>query len=273
MPAGHVLRGVLDHVHHHARRRARAHHPFLLRDVLLEDVVLDGPAQLFLRHALLLGYRDIGAEREDRAGVDGHAGGDAVERDPAEEDLEILQGGDGDSFLPHLAARHRMVGVVAHQGRHVEGRAQAGHAVLQQVFEPLVGVLRRSESGELAHGPQAPPVHARLRSPRVRELPRKPQVALVLLDVRVAGVAGVGRRQQVGDGDAGIGLEPGLAHRALLRRARQVRPAPLFLGCPEAVLGLHDREITWVWERRDLTGGWAYARRLHRTLAAADASP
>src|SRR3981189_1292701 len=90
---------------------------------------------------------------------------------------------------PFPTPRDRMVGVVAHQGRLVEGRSQAGHAVLQQVLEALVRVLRRSESGELAHRPQPPPVHARLRPPRVGELPRKPQRALVPLDVRVTGVA------------------------------------------------------------------------------------
>ena len=48
IPARHVLRRVLDHVHHDARRRPRSDHPFLLRDVLLQDIILDGPAQFLL---------------------------------------------------------------------------------------------------------------------------------------------------------------------------------------------------------------------------------
>src|SRR3989441_46702 len=119
-------------------RRPGPDHPLLLGDVLLEDVVLDGPTELVLRDPLLLRDRDVRAEREDRAGVDGHAGGDPVERDSAEEHLEVLQRGDGDALPPHFAARHRVVGVVAHQGRHVEGGAQAGHAVLEQVLEALI---------------------------------------------------------------------------------------------------------------------------------------
>ena len=52
-----------------------------------------------------------------------------------------------------------VVGVVAHQGRHVEGGREPGLAVVEQVVEALVGLLDGAEAGELAHRPQPPPVH------------------------------------------------------------------------------------------------------------------
>ena len=39
---------------------------------------------------------------------------------PVEERLDVVERVDGDAFAPDLAQRARIVGVVAHQGRHVE---------------------------------------------------------------------------------------------------------------------------------------------------------
>src|ERR1700757_1114511 len=44
-----------------------------------------------------------------------------------------------------------MIGVVAHQGGEVERDGQPAAAVLEQIFVALVGLLRRSEAGELPH--------------------------------------------------------------------------------------------------------------------------
>ncbi len=63
-----------------------------------------------------------------------------------------------------------MVGVIAHQGRHVEGDREPRLAVVEQVVEALVGLLDRAEAGELAHRPEPPPVHRLIRPPREREL-------------------------------------------------------------------------------------------------------
>ena len=51
---------------------------------------------------------------------------------------------------------------------------QAGLAVVEQVAEALVGLLRRPEARELAHRPQPPAVHARVHAARERELARQP---------------------------------------------------------------------------------------------------
>ena len=71
-----------------------------------------------------------------------------------------------------------MVGVVAHQRRHVERGREAGLAVVEQVAEALVGLLGRAEAGELAHRPQPPPVHRRVDAAGERVLAGVADVAL-----------------------------------------------------------------------------------------------
>ena len=56
-----------------------------------------------------------------RGGVDGHRGGDVVERDAGEEAFHVFDGVDGDADLADFAEGHGMVGVVADLGRQIEG--------------------------------------------------------------------------------------------------------------------------------------------------------
>ena len=75
--ARHVLGAELDHV----RRRCAppdsgGRDPLLLRDELLEHVVLHGAAELVPRHALLVGERQVHGERHRRRAVDRHRRGD-----------------------------------------------------------------------------------------------------------------------------------------------------------------------------------------------------
>ena len=74
VPLGHVLRAELDRVGHQAHRRRRREDELFLRDVLLEDVVLDRAAELIHRHALLLGGGDVHRPDDGRWRVDRHAG-------------------------------------------------------------------------------------------------------------------------------------------------------------------------------------------------------
>jgi len=153
VPERHLPRAVLDHVDAEAHRRLGWEDPFLLRDVLLEDVRLDRPAELVLGDALLLGHADVEGEEHRRRRVDRHRGGDLAERDPGEELLHVLEGVDRHTLAPHLAERLRMVRVVAHEGRHVEGGREAGLPVAEQVAEASVRLLGGTEAGELPHRP------------------------------------------------------------------------------------------------------------------------
>ena len=105
--------------------------------------------------------------------------------------------------VPTSPSEQRRVGVVAHQRGHVEGRAEARLAVLEQVVEALVGLLGGAEAGELAHRPQPPAVHRRVDAARERRLAREADP--------------LGRRQ------VGVGVER--AHR--LPRQRRERCEPL----------------------------------------------
>jgi len=54
---------------------------------------------------------------------------------------------------PTLARGERMVGVVAHLRRQIEGDAQAADALREQVAIARVGFFRRGEAGVLPHRP------------------------------------------------------------------------------------------------------------------------
>ncbi len=91
------------------------------RDVLLEDVVLHGAAELFHVGAGAAGGGDVEREQDAGGGVDGHRGGDGVERDVGEEALHILDGIDGDADLADFPDGHGVVGVIADLGGEIEG--------------------------------------------------------------------------------------------------------------------------------------------------------
>ena len=136
-------------------------------DVLLQDVVLGGAADLARVRPLLLGDGDVEREEDGRRGVDGHRGGDLVQRDAIEERLHVAQGADGDAHLPHLALHHGIVGVVADLGGQVEGDGEAGLPLGEQVLVPLVRLLGGAEAGVLAHGPEPAAIHGGLDTPGV----------------------------------------------------------------------------------------------------------
>src|SRR5262249_3086774 len=85
-------------------------------------------------------------------------------------DLEVGERGDRHTFLADLAARARMIGVVAHQCRHVEGGGEPGLALLEEILEARVGVFGPPEAGEHPHRPQPAAVHGRIDAARERIL-------------------------------------------------------------------------------------------------------
>ena len=123
---------------------------------------------------------DVVREDDRRRRVDRHRGRDVAERDAREERLHVGERVDGDALPPDLAERTGVIGVVAHQRRHVEGRRESRLAVLGQVAEALVRLLRRAETGELAHRPQASAVHRRIDAAGERVLAGIAEVAAVL---------------------------------------------------------------------------------------------
>ncbi len=105
---------VLDHVSHQAQRRARRVDVRLARQELLQDVVLNRPAQLGRRDPLALADHLVHGEQDWRRRIDRERGGNPVERDRLEEPLHVGQGVDRDSDLSHLALGELVVGVEPH---------------------------------------------------------------------------------------------------------------------------------------------------------------
>ena len=138
------------------------------------------PRRCSRRDALLLADRDVEREQDRRRRVDRHRGRDVAERDAAEERLHVLERVDRDALAADLALRARVVRVVAHQRRHVERGREPGLAVLEQVAEALVRLLRGAEAGELPHRPELAAVHRRIDAAREREDARVAEVAVVV---------------------------------------------------------------------------------------------
>ena len=105
--------------------------------------------------ALPLADRDVERQQDDRRRVDGHRRRHLVERDAVEQRRHVLERVDGHADLADLAGGQRVVGVVAHLRRQVEGDAQARLALRQQVAVAAVGLRRRGEPGVLPHRPRA----------------------------------------------------------------------------------------------------------------------
>ena len=119
------LEGV-DHQAHRGRGRIDV---FLLRDVLLEDVVLQRAGNFLPVGALLLRDHQVHRPQHRRRRVDGHRNSGLFERDAVEENLHVLKRIDGDAALADFAFAGGMVGVVPHQRRQIEGHRKPAAAV------------------------------------------------------------------------------------------------------------------------------------------------
>ena len=153
------------------------------------------PVSFGARHALLFPDDHIHREQNRRRRVDRHRGRDPIERDLAKELREILDRIDGDTDPSDLSVRHRVVGVVPHLRRKIECGGQPRLPRREQLTEPAIGLLRRAESGILAHRPQPAGVHRGVDAARKGELARRAEVAR-----RIAGPIGraVDRVSRVG---------------------------------------------------------------------------
>ena len=132
--------------------------------------------------ALLLADDLVHGQQDRGGGVDRERGRDAVERDPVEDALHVGERVDRDADLADLARRERVVGVEAHLRRQVERDREAGLALVEQVAEALVGVLRASPAGVEPHRPEPAAVHARVDAAGERDTRRAGRCGRVLID-------------------------------------------------------------------------------------------
>src|SRR5262249_11882569 len=113
----------------------------------------------------------------------------------------------------------RVIGVVAHQRGHVEGGAEPGLALGEEILETFVGVLGPAEAREHAHGPELAAVHRRIGPARVGELARIAERVLAAPARQIRG------RVERTDGDA----RERLVGYVALGRAADERPVRLLL--------------------------------------------
>src|SRR5437773_1836015 len=104
VPLRNLLGAIADGIHDQAEVRLRREQPFFLGDVFLEDVVLQRPAEALERDAAPFRDRQVHGEEDRRRAVDRHGRGNLIERDPVEEAVHILQGGNRHAAIPDLAA-------------------------------------------------------------------------------------------------------------------------------------------------------------------------
>ena len=143
VPVGDFLGAVRENIRDQAHRRLRRIDIRAARNVLLQDVVLDGAAQLRDVRTLSFGDGDVHGQQDRRRGVDGHRGRDLVERNLVEELRHVSSDEIETPTLPTSPFRDGIVGIVADLGRQVERHRQAGLSLLEQVTVALVRILRR----------------------------------------------------------------------------------------------------------------------------------
>ncbi len=153
VPLGDVFDRIGDDVGDQTHRWRGRKDVGAARQVFLEDVVLRGALQLRRRGALPLGHRDVQRQQPGGGGVDGHRGVHLPQRDLVEQCLHVADVADRHADLADLAARQRMIGVVAGLGRQVEGHRQAGLPLAEVSTVQFVGGPGRSVAGIGPHQP------------------------------------------------------------------------------------------------------------------------
>ena len=121
---------------------------------------------------MLLGNELIEKQENRSSRVDRHGGRHVTQRDTVEEAPHVVEAVDRHTHLAHLPGGQWCVGVETHLGRKVECNAEPGLSGFEEVFESTVRLGSRAKPGVLAHGPQPPPVHGRIRAAGEGVLPR-----------------------------------------------------------------------------------------------------
>ena len=165
VPARHLGRAEADHVAHQAHARARAGNTnsFWAWYSFRMSFCSVPPSRARVDPDLLRGG-DVHRQEHGGGRVDRHRRGDRPEVDVAVEVLDVREGVDRDTALPHLADRERVVRVAPHQGREVERGREPVAPGREQVLEASVRVHRRPEPGEHAHRPELGAVHVGVRA-------------------------------------------------------------------------------------------------------------
>src|SRR3954468_14589037 len=133
---------------------------------LLEDVILDRPAELPRVEAAFLGGGQVERHQDDRRRVDGQGYRGGFQVDAVEEREHVVERVHRDAEPADFTRRARVVAIEAHESGQVECGRETGLPLLQEELEPLVRLSGRAEPGELPHRSETPAVHARVYDAR-----------------------------------------------------------------------------------------------------------
>ena len=133
---------------------------------------------------------------------------------------------------PDLAEGARVVGVPAHQGRHVEGDGEPVAAGVEDRPVPLVGVLGAAEAGELPDRPRLAAIAGRVEAAGERVLARPADP----LEARVRRL--VGRAVDRLDRRSPESVVKSASRSRPAARRGVVALLPAFAACAGLVLGL-----------------------------------
>ena len=170
-----VRRHVLDAVRHQvadqSQVRFRAEDPFLLGDVLLENVGLqcavEGHRVNAWRSAATTYMQKIGT-----AGPEIVIEVVTVPRSMPANSRSMIGGRvDRHPTMADLSQTLRLIGVTTHQGRHVEGHAEPATTGVQDHLVTSVRLLSAAESGELTDGPAAAAITSGMKAAGERKGP------------------------------------------------------------------------------------------------------
>jgi hypothetical protein len=112
-----------------------------------------------------------------------------------EQALDVGDRRDRHALAADLAARQRVVGIEAHERRHVERRRQARLPVRQQIAKAAVRVLGRAEAGNIRIVQGLPRYIVSCGPARERELARAPSLSRRPVGAEVGGCVDGGQRQ------------------------------------------------------------------------------
>ena len=120
-----------DHVRDHAQGRPRRVDIGAARQVFLDQVILGRALNPGDIRALFFGQCRIERQHPGRCRIDGHGRVHLLDGNLVEQQSHVAQMADGHPNLAHLAARERMIGIIAGLGRQIEGDGQSRLALFQ----------------------------------------------------------------------------------------------------------------------------------------------
>ena len=172
-----VLRAEFESIDHQPHRRFRRIDVLLLRDIFLENVVLQSTGDFLPIGALLFRDRQIHRPDHRRRRIDRHRSRHIGERNLVEQHFHIRQRADRYAALSDFAFRERVIGVVTHQRRQIKRDGKTCLPLRKQVTKARVRVLSRAEARELAHGPKLAAVHRGVNAAGVGRLAGEAEIA------------------------------------------------------------------------------------------------